>query len=294
MFAGTESEPFIIHKDILCASSEFFKNACKEPWKESAGVVELPATEPRLFEVYARWLYSSNVLSLMNKPVRATSANGAVSVPAYEPLFHLYALGDMLKDSKFTNAILDKIVEVYKIVGYAPICFSAFVYGELPPSSPLRRLYVDFWVVSSNGGWFDTKNPADDCNSPDAPMEFFRDVLKKSKTGGGGRKLWEEDICQYHEHPDGIKCKKSSQKTTSSLEECKKLSPNMTSSSAITSNPTSTAQTRSLIENMSTQNQTSAVQPLSFKINTSNPTSTVRTGSLFGTSTWNTTSTGRT
>ncbi|KAF9641031.1 hypothetical protein BFW01_g12837 [Lasiodiplodia theobromae] len=208
VFAGEEPEPFIIHKDILCASSDFFKNACKEPWKESAGVVELSGTEPRLFEVYARWLYSPDVLNLMEKPVVTTAANGAISVPAYEPLFHLYALGDMLQDSKFKNAILDKIVEVRRLVNYHPICFSAFVYSELPPSSPLRRLYVDFWVGSSASDWFNTKNPADDCNSPDAPMEFFRDVLRQSKTGGAGKKPWEEDICQYHEHPAGIKCQK--------------------------------------------------------------------------------------
>ncbi|OJD30028.1 kelch-like protein 8 [Diplodia corticola] len=202
-----EKKPFSVHKELIFAYSDFFKYACREPWKESGGVVELHDTESGLFDIYLRWLYWPNSLDRIENPGCTTTLDGARRVDVYKPLFDLYALGHMLQDYHFRNNVLNKIVMVARTTGQYPNRFAAFVHDMLPPASPLWRLYVDFWTGQSDARWLKTTNPADDCNSLATPMEFFRDILRRQKLGGSEKHPWEEDICQYHDHPRGtLRC----------------------------------------------------------------------------------------
>lgn len=52
-------EKFILHKDLLCFYSDFFRAAFNGSFKEATeGKVELPDVEVEIFEAFQVWLYS--------------------------------------------------------------------------------------------------------------------------------------------------------------------------------------------------------------------------------------------
>lgn len=59
---GSEERRFVVHKDVICSSSKFFKAACSANWKEGQeGIVRLPTAKPPVFEMYMDWLYFSEI-----------------------------------------------------------------------------------------------------------------------------------------------------------------------------------------------------------------------------------------
>lgn len=55
---GNAQKKFVIHQDLICARSDFFRNSMKDGWKESnEGVVELPEDDPQIFGLYVQSLY---------------------------------------------------------------------------------------------------------------------------------------------------------------------------------------------------------------------------------------------
>jgi hypothetical protein len=61
VLVGEKKQLFTVYKDIICASSKFFKAACSERWVEGKEKkVLLPEVEPKFFQSYVAWLYSGN------------------------------------------------------------------------------------------------------------------------------------------------------------------------------------------------------------------------------------------
>lgn len=57
---GEAQESFIVHKELICARSEFFRVSMKEVWKEGKeGVIPLPEDDPQVFALYVQSLYVS-------------------------------------------------------------------------------------------------------------------------------------------------------------------------------------------------------------------------------------------
>lgn len=56
---------FVVHKDLLCASSPFFKNAFEGVWKEAQdGVIPLPDATVEVFTAFIEWLYFRRTANL--------------------------------------------------------------------------------------------------------------------------------------------------------------------------------------------------------------------------------------
>lgn len=61
VLVGDKKQLFTVYKDVICASSKFFKAACSERWIEGKEKkISLPEVEPALFRSYVAWLYSGN------------------------------------------------------------------------------------------------------------------------------------------------------------------------------------------------------------------------------------------
>jgi hypothetical protein len=57
---GEAQESFIIHKELICSRSEFFRVSMKEVWNEGKeGVIPLPKDDPQVFAFYIQTLYVS-------------------------------------------------------------------------------------------------------------------------------------------------------------------------------------------------------------------------------------------
>jgi len=59
VLVGPEEQPFVVYKDLICASSKFFKAACSKRWTEGQEkLIRLPEVEPKNFQGYVAWLCS--------------------------------------------------------------------------------------------------------------------------------------------------------------------------------------------------------------------------------------------
>ena len=124
--------------------------------------------------------------------------------PEWTRLVKLAILGDVLQDQRFSNAVIDTVIDRANAKRHYPAGMAETVYTKLPKDSGLRRLLVDFYAYIHNGNSL-TGTSVDAMH---APKEFWKDVLCTTFKAGakiyaGGPKPWETDKCQYHEHPEG-------------------------------------------------------------------------------------------
>ncbi|EME43806.1 hypothetical protein DOTSEDRAFT_117400, partial [Dothistroma septosporum NZE10] len=134
---GKPVTTFFVNKDLICKASPFFSAARKEEWCEGrTRKVELEDQKPDSFNVYMNWLYSHKVvLGRFND-----------QTPEYD-LIDAYALGDMLLDVDFKDAVLDAMaanwLTTQNDLFYIPSAHQrAYLYGQTPAGSKLRQLLV--------------------------------------------------------------------------------------------------------------------------------------------------------
>jgi hypothetical protein len=127
VLVGDERTPYMLHKDKICAQSNFLKAACSqayEPWAAvdvDDSIVRLPEESPEHFETYRDWVYKSQI-----------HISNAISVNEEIGLMRLYLLGIVLDDYKFRNAVMERFKEIGE------------VYAKTSAGSPLRRFPVIF------------------------------------------------------------------------------------------------------------------------------------------------------
>lgn len=174
-------------------------------WETStSGSVTLAEEDPEAFEVYVHWLYFKTL------PVRNDNP-GLEGNIEYVQLAKSYALGEMLQDVNFKDAILDAILIKARSKtsdgrSWSPIGPAIrYIYEGTPESSAARRLMVDLYTYHGQGDWL-TKWASKD----DLPKQFLLDlaiaVLAKrpQPLSSLAPKV---GTCEYHEHlPDPNSC----------------------------------------------------------------------------------------
>ncbi|OJD38061.1 btb poz domain containing protein [Diplodia corticola] len=227
---------FLVHRKLICAFSPFFNAACRGPWKEHReGIVTLPEEDPATFELYVKWLYTGELVDCSSPTTEDEDADNTADPQGqerkrtvegdpfandqfntvYTILACAYFLGDVLLDHTFKNAVIDALIRRVKQTNRYPCAMAALVYENTSSwASPLRRLLVDFYAYAHKRDWFLGSNRAMDMDN--GPREFLRDVLVKlvSVQEEGCKEClhpWDSDFCQYHVHPDGVRCPKTFQ-----------------------------------------------------------------------------------
>lgn len=62
IIVGEDEQSFMIHKDMLCAKSKYFKSACSELWASGRERVVRPTQgTPEQFKMYSEWVYTSHL-----------------------------------------------------------------------------------------------------------------------------------------------------------------------------------------------------------------------------------------
>lgn len=132
---GAEEQLFVIHKDIVCASSNFFKAACSDSWIEGKERrVRMPEVEPELFQTYITWLYSGNAQAHVSKD----DPDGAIE---------LYLLADVLDDVHLRNKMTEVLSYSDCIASPTALCK---LWDRTPLNSLIKKMYVEQFLMRTD------------------------------------------------------------------------------------------------------------------------------------------------
>lgn len=184
---------------LLQENSGFFAAALKKDWREGQQrVVELPEADSGAFNTWLNWLYCRR-LYLAAGPdeerVRNRCMNDAISA---------YALGSVLLDSDFMDAVIDAIaVETCIVEGGLSIVphpeAVTLAYDKTPQNSMLRKLLVCRHANAKN---------ASELISEECDPRFILDLAKLLADSARSKPSRKTFIslaarCNFHEHGPG-------------------------------------------------------------------------------------------
>ncbi|OCL08415.1 hypothetical protein AOQ84DRAFT_40631 [Glonium stellatum] len=194
---GKTPDIFYVHEDLICSSSEFFRNAINGGWRKSDDrVIQLANDPPDAFGLYIQWLYTKRI------PSGDFENTKSLIEQEYAQLGVAYVLGEKLQDLAFKNAIIDALIEVTDIlmVSGKP-CFPRpdtvrYIYEGTPGPCGVRRLLVDFFMYHGDREWAISLR----LNYPKA---FLQDLamslfLRQTDSCGALESITLSDKCIYH------------------------------------------------------------------------------------------------
>lgn len=225
VLAGGSEEPFIVHRDILCKKSEFFKSACSPEWlRGQERRIRVPLVEPTIFELYAHWLYSDKVeveldmletnagaieAGLCNSDECSLQLSDAPENEALEEhnkaetlqLTQLYVAADMLLDKELKLRVMD---EMARRTGHHRLKLTSdtllYVYANTTRGCGLRLFVFDRFLSSKS----EKRERYLLESESELPKEYFVDlaVRQVQMVGKDCRKISPRfnRRCRYHDH----------------------------------------------------------------------------------------------
>lgn len=206
------AETFFLHGDLLTKRSGFFAAALgNKRWVESQQmVVRLPEDDPKLFDIFAKFLYCTKIYSTEPDDKKAETEDMTYADPEWERLARCWVLGDKLNCPWFQDASIDAIVQRMVETGETPIALHTFAYTKTAGDNALKRLAVDIAT------WrYEKEDLTDeDLTNPEL-AEFFRDTFRRlhercgmkesSSSDGPDHEPWSDGPrCLYHVHCFGV------------------------------------------------------------------------------------------
>jgi hypothetical protein len=172
--AGNEQR-FTIHKDLVCASSKFFKAACSKRWAEGrAKEVRLDEVKAETFRAYIVWVYAEKITAN-----RSTQGDAKVAaLDEFAETVDLYLLGEFLDDLRLRNAAMRALVTNSKlwIIQLLPKLIDQ-IWKSTLPDSLLRKMIVDATVSRALDPMYTS---GFEQHSEDYPKDFLRCVAVAS------------------------------------------------------------------------------------------------------------------
>lgn len=140
-----------VQKNVLCKNSAFFKAACSGSWQEAKdGVIKLQDYCETEFLTYLHWLYTGTVnveddLESLTTVARTLEENEEVWRARLYLCSRCYVLGNFTRDTRFCNAVIDKLLELFKEYKAVPgPTYTKQSWSAIPANSGLARLLIDF------------------------------------------------------------------------------------------------------------------------------------------------------
>lgn len=97
IYVGGQTEPFIIHHDLIIASSDFLAKASNGEFKEKDGVVHLKDQDPITLSQYIQWLYTKKIV---------------YGQKHWLGLLKQYIFGKYIQDRGYRNALVDTLIDL--------------------------------------------------------------------------------------------------------------------------------------------------------------------------------------
>lgn len=115
MLVGEEKQKFIVHRDMICKTSNFFKTAVAKDWKEANECeVHLPEQQPIAFQTYLESIYNPNVdvcaMAEAHIDDLLQLEEGSETLTSRQmyglSVLKLSVLGDYIRDTHFKNVVM--------------------------------------------------------------------------------------------------------------------------------------------------------------------------------------------
>lgn len=207
-----ELQDFIIHKSFATLSSKLIRAALHGDWKEAREKrIPLPEAKVADFQIYTEWMYTGRMVELdyYESGGRSSSAT----------LLRLYVLGDYLGDDRFSNAVMDTLIEhAVLIEGIILVFDSAAVelaWETTTSSSKLREVLLKLIICDLGGVKFAPVFDAKGTWSQNVSTDVFRALAEPLDISQAVRLAEESfskdrDACVFHRHGESDpKCSRS-------------------------------------------------------------------------------------
>ena len=194
---GCDKTKYILHKSLICHYSSYSKGAFEGRFQEAETKnLNLEEDEPEIFEMFARALYSGLLLTSIHLD----------STKCFD-LLKLWILADKLLVPKLKNHIINLIFknEMYHS-SFDLKPHYHWIWEHTSDDSKLRSFLVARYAFLYN-----LDEAFDDADDSAFPMSMLIEVIERLKSGMRSRvpikqKWFDLDLCQYHDHPPGIRC----------------------------------------------------------------------------------------
>ena len=133
IFVGSAKEESVIHKDVLCEISSYFKAAFNGKFKEGEeGNISLLEEDPEIFELFQLWVYKGTFL-LAGQEIQDLASTSLVD---------LYIFAEARDIPTLQNSVVNALIELEVTDGQIPTDVLSRVYANTRITSPLRKLIV--------------------------------------------------------------------------------------------------------------------------------------------------------
>ena len=186
VLVGEGDVAFVVHQDLICNRSSFFKAACSKTWMDAREkTVSLPDHLPTTFKLYLEWAYSqtSDNAGLARAVAKANETNESNFLKKEakrnrcicHELCLLWCLADYLGDQACKNEVIDNLLRAYgpREVEAAGISSETvvLVYQRTQPHSSVRKWLIDATSPSLTNSTLHAMNDS-------IPAAFFLELLK--------------------------------------------------------------------------------------------------------------------
>jgi hypothetical protein len=143
-----------VQKNVIINNSAFFSTIFNKSatWKETAErLVRLPEVDPQTFRIYFDWLHNGDVdlACFASRPMYCVKWHDRkASRKAIRELIHAYALGYVLQDMGFRNAVVDEMWDLMECTRMYPRAADLdLLCSVVPPQTKMMMLMVDAFAA---------------------------------------------------------------------------------------------------------------------------------------------------
>lgn len=187
-----------MHKGVLAFYSGYFDACLNGEFAEARrGAVDLLEDDPETFKHFVAWLYTRQL------PIDH-EAEEAGAFEQWKHIFRLWVFADERQVPLLANRCINGLRELFAVRWSVPIHELNFVDENTLPESKLRRFYIYYITIVAG-------LKVKDEHRHHYPGDALWDMLilsygKDTSKCMPSNEVLAWDLCQYHQHEDGVRC----------------------------------------------------------------------------------------
>ena len=200
LVVGEEKAVFSVHRELLCAQSEYLRGQLKGNFAESKkSIIELKEDPPRAISTFLDWLYKDAIT------LNRTDLNHSILVPTY-------IFANRICSETYSNALMDAIRKAHR--DYERVMetetvvrlYDSGLQAKQATKFGMQSIVHD--MVHYPGEWLEGKNEKY-IKGWSGNVEVMVDMQREMWRALGAKPEISPDEltgCVFHEHKAGVKC----------------------------------------------------------------------------------------